>query len=114
MPNHTAGKIDIEIDGKPHAIRFDWDAVAELTDSFPDGYNLMDPTQLSQILALGLRHADPTMTPEKIRKSAPPLIVTMEKVGAALNCAYFGQPVAPEDKDKETEKNPPKKAVSKA
>jgi hypothetical protein len=112
MQNPTAGLVQFTLDGKPRTLRYDWNCIAELTDAFPDGYNLMDPKQLARILAIGLRHEMPDVTPEVVMGMSPPIISTMEAVGAAINCAYFGEPKAPEvSEDKE---NPQKKAAKRA
>jgi hypothetical protein len=113
MANNIAGTVQIDLGGKQQTLRYDWDGIAEITQKFPDGYNLMDPGQLSQILAIGLKHDMPDITPDGIMKMSPPIIAAMEAVGAAINCAYFGTPKAPEASGEETE-NPQRKVAKRA
>jgi hypothetical protein len=111
MSNNLAGLSDITLGDKTHTLRFDWNGIAELTQLFPDGYNLMDPKHLSQILAIGLRHEMADITADQVMGMSPPIIPTMESVGAAINCAYFGTSKAPEVEDKP--ENPQKRPVAK-
>lgn len=113
MKNDIAGKTEVTLDGKTYTLRFDWDVIAEMTQEFPGGYNLMDPRHLSKILVYGLRHMNPDLDEQKIMGMSPALIPTMEAVGAAINCAYFGNPDGPKEAE-EPKENPPKKAAGKA
>lgn len=111
MNNSLAGLVEISLGERTHTLRYDWNGIAEITEAYPDGYNLMDPRVLGKILQIGLRKDSPDLTIEQIMEASPPIIEAMEKVGAAINCAYFGQPKAPEETEKE---NPPKKALRRA
>jgi hypothetical protein len=114
MANHLAGKVEITLDGNTHTLRYDWNGIAELTRLYPDGYNLMDPQQLATIIAVGLKHEMPDLTPQQIMDMSPPIIDTMEAVGSAINCAYFGTPKAPAPEEKAEDENPQKKAAKRA
>jgi hypothetical protein len=113
MANNIAGTVQVELGGKTQTLRYDWDAIAELSQRYPDGYNLMDPKQLADIMMVGLKHELPDMTPADIMRMSPPIIASMEAVGAAINCAYFGTQKAPEASGEESE-NPQKKAAKRA
>lgn len=112
MSNKLAGVVEVELDGKMLPLRYDWDGISEIAQEFPEGYNLMDPSHLSKIMAIGLRDQGSSLDAEQIRKMSPPIIAAMEAVGAAINCAYFGTPVAPEASGEE--QNPRMRAVKKA
>jgi hypothetical protein len=90
MTNPTRGTVTHEIDGIPYTMRLDWNAVAEIREKFPDGYNLTNPSHLSVVMAVAMAGRHPDMTPERIMEMSPPLAPAIEAVTDAINYCWFG------------------------
>lgn len=88
--NRITGEKIIQIQGKPHVLRFTWRAVAEVTKKYGDNPNLFDPEVIASVAAAGLRDRHPDMTAERIMEISPPLVPFAKDVQEALTWAYFG------------------------
>lgn len=100
--NPLRGEGSIVLEGKSFPLRYSWTALAELHAKFPNGFALNNPAVLAEVLALGLRHADPDMTPEKLMEMSPPLIDAIDAANRAIAAAYYGDKEPPENPE-----NPP-------
>ncbi len=88
--NPLTGEKIIQIQGKPHVLRYTWRAVAEVTRKYGDNPNLFDPEIIANVAAAGLREKHPDMTAERIMEISPPLVPFAKDVQEALTWAYFG------------------------
>lgn len=88
--NKVTGLAKVDICGEKYSIRFDWDALAAVTEAHGDSPNLFSPDIVASVAAIGMRKYHPDMTHEKIRELSPPLIPFAHAVQQALQWAYFG------------------------
>jgi len=103
--NPLKGEGAILLDGKSYPLRFTWSALAELQEKYPSGFNTARTDVLADLIAWGLRHVAPELTPEKIMDLSPPMIESIEAVNKALMIAYYGEKGPPKTEEGE---NPPK------
>ena len=109
MMNSTTGEYEIDIWGKPYAVRFDWDTLAEVTEKHGDSPNLFNPGVVASVASIGMKKRHPEMTPERIKELSPPLIPFAKGIQAALHSAYFGAESLPQSEGDEKKKTSQKK-----
>ncbi|GAF93543.1 unnamed protein product, partial [marine sediment metagenome] len=98
--NPITGEHDIEIGGQRYTVRFDWDALAEVTTKHGDSPNLFSPDVVASVASIGMKKHHPEMTPERIKELSPPLVPFAKSIQTALQYAYFGDEALPEDSKK--------------
>ena len=103
--NPVRGTVRIDIDGETYTMRLNWHGIAQVRQSYPDGYNLADPRHLSVIMSIAMAERHPEMTPDRIMDLSPPLEHAISAVGDMINYSWWGQKDMPEEKDKEEDKS---------
>lgn len=104
MRNTRRGEVSLEMAGEVRTVVFDWDALSRLEAALGEDFDQkiaqagykMDLPVLAIALAAGLAKGWSEVTPELVREAAPPVLVTMEVLGKALNLAFYGTEEAPE------------------
>ena len=96
--NQHTGEVSVKLKGKSFTICFDWHALSDLHNSFPDDLSaglmdvgkVSDPLKLAKILAIGLKKFHPEMTNEVVLEMSPALVPCKKPLDDALALAYFG------------------------
>ena len=112
MMNPITGEYGIQIADQQYTVRFDWDALAEVTEKHGDNPNVFNPEVVASVASIGMQKRHPEMTPQRIKELSPPLVPFAKCVQAALKYAYFGAdelPVETVDDDSK-KKTSPKRA----
>jgi hypothetical protein len=107
LPNAYRGETSVPGLG---TLRYDWDAVAKLIAEFGQDFDAnisksmakMDLETIAKAVAIGLG-----ITPEEVKRAAPPIVPTINAVMIALNLSFHGKSEAPVA----TGGNPPKRSA---
>ena len=105
--NKYTGEVPLDIHGIQYTLVYDWRALSFLKSRFSD-QDLDDVVSgknvdiLGDVLAIGLNKKHPDITGAEIKSLSPPLSQTIEALGHALTCAYFG--TEPPKKSEKAEK----------
>ena len=115
MSNPYKGDVDLDIGGKRHTIRFDWQAISELKANHgPDILKTMiadpDPKLLAPITALALQAHHQGMTAEDVYKASPPIFPLIRALDQSLAFAYFGYEGVEESKKNPSTQQPNRKS----
>jgi len=104
--NPITGEFEIEMDGRRYTVKFDWDALAEVSVKHGDNPNLFNPDIVASVAAIGMKRKHPEMTTERIKEISPPLIPFARDVQTALQYAYFGNEDLPQEDGKKKRSQP--------
>lgn len=103
--NPIAGTVPVVLKGKEYLLQFTWGAVAQVITEYGEDRDLLNPTVLSNVCAIGLQAHHPGATAADVLDGAP-ISKVMAAVTRALHVAYFGEQEAPADAA-DAKANPP-------
>lgn len=96
--NPYRGEVALELDGKPHVLRFTWSALVQLRADFGSDFDTrlsaamldLDLEAIAKALAIGLRHAHPDITPARVMDGSPTITAATDALQTALRLAFHG------------------------
>jgi hypothetical protein len=110
MVNPYKGEAVVELDGKPYALRYDWQGFALLREQLGESFEIetaqalakFDLEFVAKVLAVGLRESAPGITWQEIMAKAPPIGPVSEAISLAFRRTWWGK----EGKPPEPKQNP--------
>jgi hypothetical protein len=100
VSNPYRGEIEIQFNGYPAILVFDWHAISVMQKEFGEEWFKVtekmgsDLDLASRVVAIGLRKHMPTVTPEMVMDASPPIVPVIRAVMEAIT-ACMGTKVEP-------------------
>jgi hypothetical protein len=106
--NAYKGEAVIVLDGTPCILRYDWEGFALLREQLGEAFEVetaqalakFDLDYVSKVLAVGLRQSRPGITPDEIKRMAPPIGPVAEAISLAYRRAWWGPTGRPAEEPK--------------
>ena len=105
MSNPYRGEIEIQLNGEPAILVFDWRAVSLLQKEFGEEWFKVtekmgsDLELASRVVAIGLKKHMPAVTPERVMDASPPIVpvirAVMEAITACMGTQIEANPPQP-------------------